>query len=118
MHTQRRAIMKSRNNRTTVNSIRRDGLRSGGQLPPGSESGLKNERVLKQPEQPHQTRFKPVVKKKISKSLLLIILSMFVFYTVEGSCQTSSIEVILTLTLRMATVVVALGAFKQSVWDE
>jgi len=59
--------MKNKNNRTTVNSIRRDGLRSGGQLPPGSEAGLKNERVLKQPEQPQQTRFKSVVKKKIGK---------------------------------------------------
>lgn len=77
MHTQRRAIMKNRNNRTTVNSIRRDGLRSGGQLPPGSEAGLKSERVLKQPEQPQQTRFKSVVKKKIGKSLLFLILSMF-----------------------------------------
>lgn len=67
MHTQRRAIMKNMNNKTTVNSIRRDGLRSGGQLPPGSEAGLKNERVLKQPEQPQQTRFKSVVKKKIGK---------------------------------------------------
>jgi len=67
MHTQRRAIMKNRNNRTMVNSIRRDGLRSGGQLPPGSEAGLKNERVLKQPEQPQQTRFKSIVKKKIGK---------------------------------------------------
>jgi hypothetical protein len=65
MHTQRRAIMKNRNNRTTLNSIRRDGLRSGGQLPPGSEAGLKSERVLKQPEQLQQTRFKSVVKKKI-----------------------------------------------------
>jgi len=37
-------------------------------LPPGSEAGLKNERVLKQPEQPQQTRFKSVVKKKIEKS--------------------------------------------------
>jgi len=55
------------NNRTAVNSIRRDGLRSGGQLPPGREAGLKNERVLKQPEQPQQTRFKSVVKKKIGK---------------------------------------------------
>jgi len=59
--------MKNMNNKTTVNSIRRDGLRSGGQLPPGSEAGLKNERVLKQPEQPQQTRFKSVVKKKIGK---------------------------------------------------
>ena len=59
--------MKNRNNRTTVNSIRRDGLRSGGQLPPGSEAGLKNERVLKQPEQPQQTWFKSAVKKKIGK---------------------------------------------------
>jgi len=67
MHTQRRAIMKNMKNRTTVNSIRRDGLRSGGQLPPGREAGLKNERVLKQPEQPQQTRFKSVVKKKIGK---------------------------------------------------
>jgi len=57
--------MKNMNNRTAVNSIRRDGLRSGGQLPPGSEAGLKNESVLKQSEQPQQTRFKSVVKKKI-----------------------------------------------------
>jgi hypothetical protein len=74
--------MKNRNNRTTVNSIRRDGLRSGGQLPPGSEAGLKNERVLKQPEQTQQTRFKSVVKKKIGKKLLFILLPMFMFHLV------------------------------------
>jgi hypothetical protein len=82
MHTQRRAIMKNRNNRTTVNSIRRDGLRSGGQLPPGSEAGLKSERVLKQPEQPQQTRFKSIMKKKIGKSLLFLIFSMFVLHNI------------------------------------
>jgi hypothetical protein len=71
MPTQKRAVMKNKNSRRTVNSIRRDGLRSGGQLPPGSEAGLKSERVLKQPEQQHQTRFKPIVKKKIGKSLPL-----------------------------------------------
>lgn len=74
--------MKNRNNRTTVNSIRRDGLRSGGQLPPGSEAGLKSERVLKQPEQPQQTRFKSIMKKKIGKSLLFLILSMFVLHSI------------------------------------
>ena len=74
--------MKNRNNRTTVNSIRRDGLRSGGQLPPGSEAGLKSERVLKQPEQPQQTRFKSIMKKKIGKSLLFLIFSMFVLHNI------------------------------------
>ncbi|XP_021932109.1 uncharacterized protein LOC110835814 isoform X2 [Zootermopsis nevadensis] len=68
MHTREKTIMKTRTNRTSVNSIRRDGLRSGGQLPPGSEAGLKSERVLKQPEQPQQTRLKPGVKKKIEKN--------------------------------------------------
>jgi hypothetical protein len=67
MHTRKKTVMKTRTNKSTVNSIRRDGLRSGGQLPPGSEAGLKSERVLKQPEQQQQTRFKPVVKKKIGK---------------------------------------------------
>jgi hypothetical protein len=68
--------MKTRTNKTSVSSIRRDGLRSGGQLPPGSEAGLKSERVLKQPEQQQQPRFKPVVKKKTGKSSLFITLSV------------------------------------------
>lgn len=76
MHTREKTIMKTRTNRTSVNSIRRDGLRSGGQLPPGSEAGLKSERVLKQPEQLQQTRLKPGVKKKIGMSSLFITLSL------------------------------------------
>ncbi|XP_069701736.1 uncharacterized protein Jarid2 [Periplaneta americana] len=59
-------IVKTRTSRTS-GAIRRDGLRSGGQLPPGSEAGLKSERVLKQPEQP-QPRFRAVVRKKTVKS--------------------------------------------------
>jgi hypothetical protein len=68
--------MKTKTNRTSVNSIRRDGLRSGGQLPPGSEAGLKSERVLKQPEQ-QQTHFKPAVKNKIGKSYLEMVTACF-----------------------------------------
>jgi hypothetical protein len=67
MHTRKNTVIKSRTNRSTEYSIRRDGLRSGGQLPPGSEAGLKSERVLKQPEQQQQSRLKPVVKKKAGK---------------------------------------------------
>lgn len=80
MHTQKKTVMKTRTNKSTVNSIRRDGLRSGGQLPPGSEAGLKSERILKQPEQQQQTRFKPVVKKKIGKLSLSITLPDVVVY--------------------------------------
>ncbi|PNF23153.1 hypothetical protein B7P43_G06696, partial [Cryptotermes secundus] len=69
MHTRKKTVMKTRTSKSTVNSMRRDGLRSGGQLPPGSEAGLKSERVLKQPEQQQQPRFKPVAKKKIEKCM-------------------------------------------------
>ncbi|PSN57956.1 hypothetical protein C0J52_00206 [Blattella germanica] len=62
MPTRNKAVVKGKA-RAVVHSIRRDGLRSGGQLPPGSEAGLKSERVLRQSEQV-QPRLKPVVKKK------------------------------------------------------
>jgi hypothetical protein len=78
MHTRKKTVMKTRANKSTVNSIRRDGLRSGGQLPPGSEAGLKSERVLKQPEQQQQSRFKPVVKKKTGTLSLSITLPVIV----------------------------------------